>query len=52
MFILPVCIDDTPESQALVPELFKSLHILRLAGGESTPELLRRLQEGFSGSQA
>jgi hypothetical protein len=49
VFILPVCIDDTPESAALVPEQFKSLHIVRLAGGEPTPEFLRRLQDLFSG---
>ncbi|MGH8135667.1 MAG: toll/interleukin-1 receptor domain-containing protein [Steroidobacteraceae bacterium] len=52
VFILPVCIDDTPEAQALVPELFKSLHILRLVGGEPTPDFLRRLQELFSARQA
>ena len=52
VFILPVCIDDTPESEALVPELFKAVHILRLAGGEPTPEFLRRLQDLFSGRRA
>ncbi|HXS72550.1 MAG TPA: toll/interleukin-1 receptor domain-containing protein [Rhodanobacteraceae bacterium] len=49
VFILPVCIDDTPESAALVPEQFKAVHMLRLAGGEPTPEFLRRLQDLFSG---
>jgi hypothetical protein len=52
VFILPVCIDDTPEDAALVPEKFRSLHISRLPGGEPTPEFLRRLQELFSGRQA
>jgi hypothetical protein len=52
VFILPVCIDDTAESSALVPEQFKALHIMRLAGGEPTPEFLRRLQGLFSGRQA
>jgi hypothetical protein len=45
VFILPVCIDDTPEAAALVPEKFRSLHMSRLAEGEPTPEFLRRLQE-------
>jgi hypothetical protein len=45
VFILPVCIDDTPEAQALVPELFKSLHIVRVPDGEPPPEFLRRMGE-------
>ncbi|MEO6967317.1 MAG: toll/interleukin-1 receptor domain-containing protein [Rhodanobacteraceae bacterium] len=49
VFILPVCIDDTPEAAALVPENFKAVHMLRLAGGEPTPEFLHRLQELCSG---
>jgi hypothetical protein len=52
VFILPVCIDDTPEAQALVPEVFKSLHIVRIPGGEPPPEFLRRLQELSSGRHA
>jgi hypothetical protein len=51
VFILPVCIDDTPEASALVPEQFKALHIVRLPGGEPPPEFLRRLQDLFSGRQ-
>jgi hypothetical protein len=51
VFILPVCIDDTPEAQALVPEQFKSLHIVRMPGGEPPPEFLRRLQD-LSGRRA
>ena len=51
-FILPVCIDDTPESEALVPEQFKALHIVRMPGGEPPPEFLRRLQDLFSGSRS
>jgi len=45
VFILPVCIDDTPEAAALVPESFRALHTIRLGGGEPTPEFLRRLRE-------
>jgi TIR domain/SIR2-like domain len=47
VFILPVCIDDTTEADALVPETFKSLHILRLPGGDPPPELLSRLRDLF-----
>ena len=49
-FLLPVCIDDTPEADALVPEQFKSLHIVRMPGGEPSPEFLQRLQGLFHGS--
>ncbi|MGE5167740.1 MAG: toll/interleukin-1 receptor domain-containing protein, partial [Deltaproteobacteria bacterium] len=45
VFILPVCIDATPEVTALVPEHFKSVHMTRLPDGEPTPEFLGRLRE-------
>ncbi|MDQ5980717.1 MAG: hypothetical protein QG602_3694 [Verrucomicrobiota bacterium] len=49
VFILPVCIDDTPEADAVVPEKFKAVHFSRVPGGEPPPEFVRRLQE-FSNS--
>jgi TIR domain-containing protein/SIR2-like protein len=52
VFVLPVCIDDTPEATALVPELFRAVHMTRLPEGEPTPEFLRRLQELCKGTQA
>lgn len=52
VFILPVCIDETPEAEARVPDSFKAVHMLRLPGGEPTPEFLRRLQELCSGRNA
>lgn len=52
VFILPVCIDDTQEATALVPEHFKAVHMTRLPGGEPMPEFLRRLQELLSGRRA
>jgi hypothetical protein len=52
VFILPICIDDTPEFEALVPENFKSLHIVRTPGGEPPPEFLRRLADLLSGRRA
>jgi hypothetical protein len=51
VFTLPVCIDDTPEAAALVPNSFKAVHMVRLAGGEPTPEFVRRLQELCRGSR-
>ncbi|MDB6162710.1 MAG: hypothetical protein JWL98_142, partial [Xanthomonadaceae bacterium] len=50
-FIVPVCIDETSEAEALVPEQFKALHIVRIPGGEPAPEFLQRLQGLFSGSR-
>jgi hypothetical protein len=52
VFMLPVCIDDTSEAEALVPEQFKARHIVRLPGGEPTPEFLHRLKDLFSGRSA
>jgi hypothetical protein len=52
VFILPVCIDDTSEAAALVPEKFRALHMSRLPGGEPTPEFLRRLLELSQGRRA
>jgi hypothetical protein len=52
VFILPVCIDDTPEEGALVPDKFKSLHITRIPGGKPSPEFLGRLRDLFSGRRA
>jgi hypothetical protein len=45
VFILPVCIDDTAEADAQVPEKFRAVHISRLPGGEPSPDFIRRLQE-------
>ena len=45
LFILPVCIDDTTEADALVPEQFKALHFTRLPAARSPPEFAQRLQD-------
>jgi hypothetical protein len=52
VFILPVCIDDTPESEAMVPDKFKALHITRLPGGEPSPEFLLRLKGLVAGGRS
>ena len=44
-FILPVCIDDTPEAGALVPEAFMKAHWTRLPGGKIAPDVAAKLQE-------
>lgn len=44
-FILPVCIDDTPEKGALVPEQFLKTHWTRLPCGAVTPEVAAKLKE-------
>lgn len=44
-FILPVCIDNTPEAGAVVPEKFLKNHWTRLPDGEPTPEFARRLRQ-------
>jgi hypothetical protein len=48
VFILPVCIDATPEAGAIVPERFKAFHFSRAPGGEPPVEFARRLQELFN----
>jgi hypothetical protein len=45
VFVLPVCIDDTPEAAAVVPERFKALHFTRAPAGEPPREFVARLQE-------
>jgi hypothetical protein len=52
VFILPVCIDETTEGAALVPDKFKAVHFTRLAGGEVSPEFARRLLELSGGRRA
>ncbi len=44
-FILPVCIDDTPEKGAVVPDAFMKTHWMRLPGGMVTPEIAVRLKD-------
>ncbi|MBS0662088.1 MAG: toll/interleukin-1 receptor domain-containing protein [Verrucomicrobia bacterium] len=52
VFILPVCIDDTGEADAVAPEKFKAMHFARLPGGAPTPEFVRRLQDLFNARRA
>jgi hypothetical protein len=52
LFILPVCIDDTNEVDAQVPERFKALHFTRLPGGDVPAGFVRRLSELLSARRA
>lgn len=42
-FLLPVCIDDTPESHAEVPESFAAVQWARLPAGEPSPGFVERV---------
>jgi hypothetical protein len=42
-FVFPVCIDDTSESRAMVPDAFSQLQWARLPGGQTTPEFEQRI---------
>jgi hypothetical protein len=44
-FLLPVCVDETPEIGALVPDIFMKAHWARLPGGGVTPDFATRLKE-------
>jgi len=52
VFILPGCIDETSEAEAVAPEKFKAVHFARLPGGEPPLEFTRRLQELFNSRRA
>ncbi len=43
-FLLPVCIDETSEAGALVPDGFMKAHWARLPGGNVAPEFTARLK--------
>src|ERR1039458_452441 len=47
-FILPVVIDDTHESDALVPDRFGAVQWTRLRGGDVAPEVLQRFLKLWS----
>jgi hypothetical protein len=44
VFILPVCIDDTREAEAVVPDRFKALHFTRVPDGIVSVDFANRLQ--------
>jgi TolB-like protein/Tfp pilus assembly protein PilF len=48
-FIVPVCVDITPDAGADVPESFQRVQWTRLPGGETPPEFVRRIEQLLSG---
>ena len=44
VFILPVCVDDTNEGHAQVPDKFKTAHFTKLLKGEATVAFIERLK--------
>jgi len=48
-FIVPVCVDATPESIMDVPESFQRAHWTRLPEGEATPEFIGHIRRLLSG---
>jgi TolB-like protein/tetratricopeptide (TPR) repeat protein len=48
-FIVPVCLDATPDAGADVPESFQRVQWTRLPGGETPPEFVRRIEQLLSG---
>ncbi|MDQ5980715.1 MAG: hypothetical protein QG602_3692 [Verrucomicrobiota bacterium] len=49
-FLLPVCIDDTKDSEADVPDSFLAVQWTKLRGGEATPAFVTRVQKLLGGS--
>jgi hypothetical protein len=43
-FIVPVCLDRTPESDAGVPESFQRVQWTRLPGGETSPAFIEQVR--------
>jgi TolB-like protein/Flp pilus assembly protein TadD len=48
-FIVPVCLDATPDAGSDVPESFQRVQWMRLPGGETPPEFVRRIEQLLSG---
>ncbi len=51
-FMLPIVIDGTPDSQALVPEKFREVHWTQLRAGEPTQEFVARVAQLNAASEA
>jgi len=47
-FLMPVCLDATPEAAADVPESFQRVQWTRLAGGETPPAFVERVRRLLS----
>src|SRR6516225_170332 len=47
-FLLPVCVDDTPELHAEIPESFAAVQWSRLPAGQSSPAFVERVLQLLS----
>jgi len=43
-FIVPICVDDTPDAEALVPDAFLAVQWMRLPGGKTDPAFCERVK--------
>jgi TolB-like protein/tetratricopeptide (TPR) repeat protein len=50
LFLLPVVVDDTPDSAARVPERFRERQWTRLRGGVTPPDFAERIRSLLAGS--
>jgi tetratricopeptide (TPR) repeat protein len=48
-FLVPVCIDDTKDWEALVPDSFMTVQWTRLPGGETPPKFVERVTQLLAG---
>ena len=48
-FLVPIVIDGTSDAEARVPEKFREVQWTRLAGGDTPPEFVRRIEQLLSG---
>jgi TolB-like protein len=51
-FLMPVVIDGTRDSEALVPDEFRAVQWTHLPGGEMQPEFVRRIEQLLAGVNA
>jgi TolB-like protein/Tfp pilus assembly protein PilF len=50
-FVMPVCLDATPDRGADVPESFQRVQWTRLPGGQTPPEFVGRIEQLLSGKE-
>ena len=49
-FLLPVCVDQTPDADSDVPDSFSAVQWTRLPGGETAPAFAERVKKLMGGS--
>jgi TolB-like protein/Flp pilus assembly protein TadD len=51
-FLLPVVVDDTPQTDERIPDRFRELQWTRCPGGQASPAFMERVQRLLSSAQA